>query len=224
MRTLGNQGEFGDCLGILGRVALLKGDLAQAHTYFHEAVSIATTFSLPMPLGEYLPYLALVTLYRGDVAEARRQLRESLRHCLKLKERAYISRVYTCLAETALWEGELDEAAQCLSQSVTYEADPHRIENYLVRRLLIAACLATAQQRYVRAATLFGLAEQAHSCIHNVIGGPPIARADAALVTVRAALDPVVFAEAYAVGQQLSFTEAFATILAPVQIAPPFGD
>ena len=190
-RTQGNQGEFGDCLGILGRVALLKGDLAQAHMHFHEAVSIATTFSLPLPLGDYQPYLALVTLYRGDVAEARRLLRESLRHCLKLKDRHYISRVYTCLAETALWEGELDESAQWLSQSVTYDADPHRIENYLVRRLFIAACLATAQQRYPRAATLFGLADQAHNRIHNVIGGPPRARADAALVTVRATLDPV---------------------------------
>ena len=45
------------------------------------------------------------------------------------------------------------------------------------------------------------------------------ALADAALATVRASLDPVVFAEAFATGQQLSLEEAFATILAPTQPA-----
>ncbi len=183
-------------------------------------MSIATAFNCYLRLGDYQPYLALVTLYRGDAAEARRLLNASLHHCLKLKDRYYIARVYTCLAETALWEGELDESAQWLIQSLAHDADPHRLENYLVRRLLIAACLAAAQQHYPRAAALFGLADAAHSRIHYVIGGPPRARADAALATVRVALDPDMFADAFAAGQRLSFAEAFATILAPVQIAP----
>ena len=37
--------------------------------------------------------------------------------------------------------------------------------------------------------------------------------ADAALAMVRAALDPALFDEAFAAGQQLSLEEAFATIL-----------
>jgi hypothetical protein len=36
---------------------------------------------------------------------------------------------------------------------------------------------------------------------------------------VQAALDPVVFAEAFATGQQMSLAEAFAMILAPTQLA-----
>jgi len=45
------------------------------------------------------------------------------------------------------------------------------------------------------------------------------ALADAALATVQAALNPVVFAETYATGQQMSLEEAFVTILAPTQPA-----
>ena len=44
--------------------------------------------------------------------------------------------------------------------------------------------------------------------------------ADAALATVREALDPAVFAEAFAAGQQLSLDEAFATLLAPDALTP----
>ena len=82
-------------------------------------------------------------------------------------------------------------------------------------RLFVAARLATAQQQYLRAATLFGLANQMHSQIHYAVGGPMCALADAALAMVCSALDPAVFAETFAAGQQMSLVEAFATILAP---------
>jgi len=43
--------------------------------------------------------------------------------------------------------------------------------------------------------------------------------ANAALATVRDALDPAVFAEAFATGQQMSLEEAFDTLLAPQSIS-----
>ncbi|MEZ4731564.1 MAG: hypothetical protein R3E79_30975 [Caldilineaceae bacterium] len=52
-----------------------------------------------------------------------------------------------------------------------------------------------------------------HNQIHHVIGGPMRAHADAALPTVQAALDPAVFAEAFAAGQGMTLAEAFATLL-----------
>ena len=221
-------GEFGDLpaggrtstksadgLGTLGRLALLQGDLAQAHTLLHEAVTIATAFKHHDMLGHWQPLLGIVTLYSGDAPEARRLLSESLHLCIELKDKGLLARVCTYLAETALWEGELAEAEQWLAQSLAYHADPHRITIYEVERLLVAARLATAQQQYLRAATLFGLADKMHSQIHHAIAGPMRALADAALATVRAALEPAVFAEAFTTGQQISLEEAFATILAP---------
>jgi hypothetical protein len=79
----------------------------------------------------------------------------------------------------------------------TVDAGPHWLTINDVTRLFVAARLATAQQQYVCAATLFGLAGQMHSQVHYAIAGPMRALADAALATAREALEPAVFTEAY---------------------------
>ncbi len=211
--------ELADGPGALGSIALLQGDLDQAHTLLHEAVTIATDFKNQGMVGTWQPLLGLVTLYHGNSAEAQRLLSESLRIWLALKNKNGLARVCTYLAETALWEGELARAEHWLAQSLAHAADPRRITIYEVERLWVAARLATAQQQYERAATLFGLAEQMHSQIHYAIAGPMRSLADAALATVRATLDPPIFAAAFAMGQQMALEEAFATILAPTPIA-----
>jgi hypothetical protein len=58
-----------------------------------------------------------------------------------------------------------------------------------------------------------------HRQLHSAIAGPMRTLADTALETVRVALDPETFAEAFATGQELSLEEAFATILAASHIA-----
>jgi hypothetical protein len=126
------------------------------------------------------------------------------------------------LAETALWEGDLAQAAVWLGQSLTYQAAPQRITVIELQRLFIAGRLAAAQGHYQRAATLFGLADAAHRQLHRVYAGPMLPLVNAALATVREALDPAVFAEAFATGQQLSLEDAFATILAPSSIEERF--
>lgn len=55
-----------------------------------------------------------------------------------------------------------------------------------------------------------------HSQTHHAIGGPLRAPADAALATVQAALDPSVFATAFAAGQQMKLAEAFVTLQSPL--------
>ena len=144
---------------------------------------------------------------------------ESWNLCIELKNKFFLARVCTYLAELALWEGVGEQAAHWLAQSLGHQADPHRLTIFQVMRLFVAARVATAQQQYLRAATLFGLADQVHSHIHYAIAGPMRALADAALAMVRAALEPDVFAEAFAAGQQLSLDEAFASILNPTAVA-----
>jgi predicted ATPase/transcriptional regulator with XRE-family HTH domain len=213
----GSRYEMSYSLGTLGLLALLQGDLARAYAQLHEAVTIATEFNYQMMIGFWQPVLGLVTLYSGDVAGARRILTASLHLCTELKDPMLLARTLTALAETALWEGQIDEAAHWLTQSLAH-ADPGIII-YEVVRLFVAARVATAQGQYQRAAMLFGLAEQVNSQIHRAYAGPLCAPADIALATVRAALSPDVFAEAFAAGQQLSLSEAFATILHPAAIA-----
>ena len=218
-RARQNQYGIGDCLGPLGLAALLRGDLVDAHRRLQEVITIAMTCHFPVMLCEWQPLLAIVTLYESEGIEARRLVTESLHLCSERKEKNYLARNYLYRAEVALWERELDQSAQWLRQSLAYHSEPQRITVYEVMQLWVTARLATAQQHYQHAATLFGLADQAHSQIHYSIAGPMRALADAALATARAALEPVLFAEAFAAGQQMSLEEAFAMILAPMQIA-----
>jgi predicted ATPase/DNA-binding XRE family transcriptional regulator len=213
-RALGDQWGIGDGFSMLGRLALWQGDLVQAKKFIHEALRIAASLRHPMMQHDLQPFLGLVILYGGDPLEARRLLHESLHFVLELKKTHGLARICAFLAEIALWTGDVEQAAHWLAQSLTYQAAPPRITVIELQRLFVAARLATAQQQYQRAATLFGLADQMHSRIHYAIAGPMRSLADVALAMVRAALDPAVFAEAFAAGQQLSFEEAFAAILA----------
>jgi predicted ATPase len=213
----GNQSDLADSLATLGFVAFLQGDLVKAHTYLQEAIPRLESREM---LGLWQPLLGLVTLYNGNALEARRLLDESLCLCLELKERRWLARICIYLAEVALWEGEIGQAEQALAQSLAYEATPRRMTAYEIIRFWVAARLAAAQQQYQHSATLFGLADQMHSQIHYAIAGPMRSLADAALATVREALEPTIFAETFAAGQQLSLTEAFATLLTAVQVLP----
>ena len=212
-RMQGDPSAIGGGLGMSGRLALLRGDLAQAQRLFQEAVTIATTLNFPRMQCTWQPFLGIVTLYSGDAPEACRLLNESLRLCLQLGESFRLTQIYTYLAEVDLCEGELDRAAQWLAQSLADGGKPARSTLDEVQRRWVAARLATAQQQYQRAAILFGLAEQTHQQVRYVVGGPLRALADAALTTVQAALEPAAFAEAFAAGQQMTLTEAVEALL-----------
>ena len=211
--------EMADSSGTLGLLAFMQGDLAEAHTYLQEAVTIAATFNYQEMVGLWQPLLALVRLYGGQVPDARRLLDASLRICLELKDNYFLGHVFAYQVEVALWEEKLDLAEDALTQSLGYDTETRRINVYEIQRFWLAARLATAQQQYLRAATLFGLGEQTHSQIRYAIAGPMRALAEAALATVRDALDPAIFAEAFAAGQQMSLEEAFAGILSPAQVS-----
>jgi hypothetical protein len=214
----GDPGGIAECSSTLGRLALLQGDLTQAHTLLDEVVIDAVALNQNELLGASQPLLGLITLYEGNATEARRLLSESLRLCLELKDKGLLARVCAYLAEVALWESELDQAEQWLTQSLAHQANPLSTSMYQVERLWIAARLAVAQQQYRRAATLFGLAEQMHSHIRYAYAGPIRDLVDAALATVREALGAEVFVEVFTTGKQLSLDEAFTTILSPIAV------
>ncbi len=214
----GSRYEMTNGLGTLGRMAFLQGDLAQAHKRLSEAVTIATDFRYHEMLGYLQAFLGLATLYQGDISEARRILSENHRFCTDLKDKGLVARNSIYLAETALCEGLLDEAEQWLNQSFAHFSNPRRIRIDQMERIFVAARLAAAQQHYQHAAALFGLAEQISSRLAYVVTGPRWSAMDTALATVRTTLEPLVFAEAFATGQQMALAEAFATILAPSSI------
>lgn len=173
--------------------------------------------------GDWQPKLGIVTFYLGDVTMARQILHDCLQLWLDLKNNVFLARIYGYLAEVALSRGEFAELAHAVAQSMRYQASVRWLSTEVVDCLWVAARLATAQQQYPRAATLFGLAEQVRRRIHYAVAGlhrPPV---DAALALTHNALGEETFAAAFAAGQQLSLAEAFASILAVEHItgAPP---
>jgi ATP/maltotriose-dependent transcriptional regulator MalT len=204
-----------DSLGIMGRLALLRGDLARAQTLLREVTEIATVANSEAMLGRWQPHLGLVMCYEGDAGEARQFLSESLRLSTEMRHKVRLAQVTAYLAELALFEGDIEQAARWLAQSLSHQTEGKRTKLTETERLFVAARLAAAQQQYERAATLFGLADVAHSHVHNAIGGPRRTLAEEALATVRAALDPAVFDKAYADGQQMSLEQAYSSVLYP---------
>jgi hypothetical protein len=211
----GDSVRRGLILGTAGRLAMLQGDNQTAHALLREAVTLAETLNYQYILGEFQSVLGLATLYSGDLPGAHQLLADSLRLCLELKFEWFLTRVCTYLAELALWEGELDASEQWLAQSLAYPTDRPLGMIDQIERIMMAARLAAGQGAYLRAATLFGLADAMCTRIHYELAGPARQLGDTALEEVRAALDPTDFAEAFAAGKQLSLDDALATILVP---------
>jgi hypothetical protein len=212
-RRRGNRDYIVSPLGSLGRLALLRGDLAQARLLLAEAVAIARSVGNVLGLCDWLPRLAVVTLYSGDATEAERLLHESLGLSRTISSPMYLAWNFTYLAETALWRGELDESARWLAQALAHHANPRWVRTETVDCLWVAARLATAQEQYQRAATLFGLAEAMGSSIGYTAAQPVRPQIDAARVTLREALGKAVFADAFAAGQEMTLVETFPTFL-----------
>ena len=211
---MGNRDMIAYALGALGHLALLRGELVRAHRLLQEAVSIALAVGNRMSLGDWQPKLGIVTFYLGDVATARRILGEALQLWLDLKNNVFLARIYGYLAEIDLVEGNLAEAAQAVAHSLGYQGKVRWLSSEVVDCLWVAARLATTQQTYERAATLFGLAEGVRRRVHYPAYGPGRSQIEAALATVQTALEPTAFAEAFAAGQQMTLAEAFATLMA----------
>ena len=157
----------------------------------------------------------------GDVATARRILGEALQLWLDLKNNVFLARIYGYLAEIELAEGKWAEAAYAVRESLRHQIKTRWLSTEVVDCLWVAARLATAQQAYERAATLFGLAEGVRRRIHYPAQGPGRAGVDAARATVQAALEPDVFAAAFAAGQGMTLAEA--NRLAVAMDNPPTG-
>ena len=209
-RARGDYSGMADCLGYLGRSALLQGDLVQARVHLQEAMALATANNLPVMRCRWQSLLALAILYRGDTEEARHLLNENLHLASELKNKFFLAHTCAYLAETALWEADYDHASQWLAQSLTHNSDVQSITLFQLERLLVAARLAAGLQQYTKAALLFGLeAHLRQSLGYELI--PPLGRlVDAALGAVRSALGDSTCADVFKRGRHSDLAAAFA--------------
>jgi predicted ATPase/DNA-binding SARP family transcriptional activator len=214
-RARGDYQGMADCLGYLGRSALLQGNLAQARLYLLEVMALAAANDFAVMRCRWQSLLALVILYGGDHKEARRLLDENLHFATELKNKFYLANTCAYLAEAALWEADYDQAGQWLTQNLAYNPDVQSIALFQLDRLLMAARLSAGQQQYMRSALLFGLEAHLRQHLGYELIAPLRTQADAALVAVRAALGDNIFIEAFNRGRQLEFGATFAPFLLP---------
>ncbi len=197
------------------RLAFLKGENNEARTLFLGVIDVAERLGDRELLCTWQPRLGLATLYAGDTSEARRLLMESLELCREVQNLHLLSRAYCYLAEFALWQDELEQAGEWLAQSLFHHAEPQSFTILQIRRLHVAARLATARGNDTRAAMLFGLAQAIRNRSGVELRGAMRSLEDAAMESLHTRLDALSFAAAFAAGQQLSLEDAFATIMIP---------
>ena len=213
-QEMGNRDMLAYPLGILGHLALLRGDWGRAHTLLGKAVAMAQAVGNRLSLGDWQPKLGIAAFHLGDVATARRILSESLQLWLDLKNDVCLARIYGYLAELELAEGQWDAAAHALRESLGYQVKLRWLSTEVVECLWTAAQLAVAQSRFAQAATFFGLAEAVRLRVGYPARGPQWEVVNAAQEATRAALGAEAFAEAFTAGQGMTLGEGLATLLA----------
>ncbi len=212
-QRLGNRDFVIYALGNLGRLALIRRENAQAQQFFQAAVDLAATAHNRMGLCDWLPRLAIATFYSGNTADAYQYLHDALHLCQGVGNDEYVARVHGYCAEIALAEGNLSQAQTHLTQSINHQTSLRWSTIEFADFLFVAARLAAQQRDYVLSATRLGLAEQIAKRIGYAGKTPMRPQIDACAAVLSGALEPTTFAEAFAAGQQMTLTEAFATIL-----------
>ena len=223
-QALGNRDFVIYALGNLGRLALIRREIAQAQQFFQEAVNIAVSVHNRMGLCDWLPRLAIATFHGGNITVAYQHLHEALRLCQGVGNDEYVGRVHGYCIEIALAEGDLALAQTHLTQSINHQAGLRWFTIEFVDFLFVAARLAAQQESYLLAATRLGLAEQIAKRIGYTDKTPMRPLIDTCTAAIYAALEPATFAEAFAAGQQMTLDEAFATLLAPRPLSGVVAD
>lgn len=213
LRGMGNCDTIAYPLGNLGRLALIDGEVDQAHSLIGEAVSLSRTIGNHFGLAYWLPWLGRTHHYLGQVESAWQRLTEARHLAQTIAYYPILPNMETGLAAIALQRHDLLLAQQMLAAAFVGLSKARWVTGDLVEALLTLMRLTAAKQQFTQAATLWGLAARLQGEIHHRLDAPLRPVVDAAQATVRAALAPVAFAEAFAFGEQMTLDEAFATLL-----------
>jgi tetratricopeptide (TPR) repeat protein len=166
---------------------------------------------LPGPLNN----LALVAMVSGDLVQARIYLEECLAIDRELGNRLGMADTLGSLATVANKEGDIAQAARLQRESLEIRRDLG--DRYsLAFSLADIAEIATVAGRYEVAARLYG----AEEALREEIGAPypedGAAQHERAVSKLRAAMDPVLVASAWAAGRSLTIEEAVTEALVVV--------
>lgn len=205
--------ELGDKLGVarstgtLGDAANVRRDYSQAHTYYAESLArhreLGDTHSVAIALHN----LGEVSWRQGDYRRAAQLYEESLQLFRELDATYGVARSLSGLAEVARSEGDYATARDRYAESLALHRETEDSQQ-IGLDLVGLAGLAVAEGQPARAARLLGAAE----ALLTASGVPllPAERDDyeRTVDAVRAGLDAVPFAAAWAAGRAMPLDRA----------------
>jgi predicted ATPase/class 3 adenylate cyclase len=219
--------ELGDTWGIawslhdLGEVAAVRGDHAIARARCEQSLTLFRELGDKPGIASSLHNLGLVARDQGDYTLARSLQEESLALRRQAGDKPGIANSLYGLGSVAGRQGDHSAARALLEQSLALQREVGDQRG-------IAACLegvarvSSAEGSPERAARLLGAAAARRDAVGASL--PPAERAayERIVATVRAYLEPAVFAAAWAEGQAMSLEQAvaYAVADAPDAAAP----
>jgi tetratricopeptide (TPR) repeat protein len=233
MQQMGNVDMIAYPLGNLGLLALQEGRLDEAYDLIAESVAISRANGNWLGMGDWVLRLGLVLLYLERTDEATLALQETLTIYEEMDNQRGQASVLAGLAQLAVKQKNIAAARRYIAQSLTIYRELY--QQQLVATAAVAEMMSTqlrfsadqtdsliwaglvfcADDRYERAATLFGVVESlsAQSGYKPV---PPLQSSMSnALDTIRHRLAEPTFAAAWGAGQTMSPEQVLAFALTP---------
>jgi predicted ATPase len=227
-RQMGAVDMIADSLGRLGQLALYEGRLQEAYDLTVESIAAARTADYEVVFGPWGGIrLGLIQLYLGEVEAAQRSLEEDLLLFDDSQDKRAKQEALAILSEVMLARGDVGAAVVHLQASLDIcqifyrqlqatqklEGTPDALPVDLIGLCARASLVAITQGQYERAVTLHSIADSLRSQSGQVMIPPLHARLEEAMATIHSHLSEEVFDSAWATGQRMLLSEAFAFLL-----------
>jgi tetratricopeptide (TPR) repeat protein len=215
-RELGERQGIAASLNNLGVVVQYQGDYDRAAALYAESLAIKRELGDKKGMANSLGNLGNVAYDQGDYALATVRYRESLALCQDMRDKVGIAESLINLGNVVQYQRDYEQAIALYRESLALLRE-------MGNKPSIAACvegLARAQcerGRPERAAKLFGAAEGLREAIGAPV--PPAKRAEYEdhVAVVRAQLDPMTFAGAWATGRAMTMEQTLESALTEEQ-------
>lgn len=198
--------------GVLGMLALNRGDVAAADHYGHAALALVRTLKDRRGIALCLNNLGEIARFQGDAARAGAYYAESLQLLRDLGNRADLPRLLHNAGMVALQQGNGVMAESMLAESLTRFQQTGSVRGTL-EALAGYGALAVARGQWQRAARVFGTVEARWAGLGAQRWPADRAAYDQNIAMVQAHWAEPAVAAAWAAGQRLPLAQAVTATL-----------
>jgi len=200
---------------------LAQGEYERSRALCEEGLVLAREMGSPDKIAGSLTDLATALLEQGNGEQVRALCEESLVIWQQLGHKAGCAHTLSILGRLALHQGDVEQAIRCYRESLALRQETGEKEG-VGAALEGLAKVAAVQGNHRGAVQLFGAAEALRKTMGTPL--PPTERTshERAVAAMRADLDEIAFAQAWAEGQAMELSQAMTAALeVREQFTPP---